>query len=287
MKQPIFRVLSAFLVVVWATAAAALTPSNSPANLPLNSPPKLLAKPPQVLGLIATKTPVPLRCENGVCTGFFSAFCLQEHRPPPTAGQVYELAGTGTVSLVVTRADGRQQVLSATGLLDYASIDGYTAVKISLPKARLAALDGDMVAVDVSRQVALVPRLQADQSDAFVAADADTARGPKRLMAEGFFENNTPQAAAAYTMSRLINLLPVNGPVASQQRQGLWQKIKSSGVLEGVNPQGQRRAKEQLQRCNSFADQGLAMRMRGCIANAHNRLLKAVNQRFWDSTDGF
>lgn len=271
MSRSIIKYLTAFVTVIWAAAAAAATP----------------AAPPQVLGLVATKSPLPLTCENGVCSGFFSAFCLQEHRPPPLAGQVYEPAGSGTISLLVTAADGRQQVLSATGLLEYTSIDGYTAVKLSMPMARLAALDSQAVAVDISRHVALVPRLQADYPAKLAAADRETASGPKRLLAESFFENNGVEAAAAYTISRMINLLPANGNSTTSQRHGLWQQIRQTGVLQDVHRQGQTQAKNQLQRCNSFADQGLKMRMRGCLANAHDRLLKAINKRFWDSTDGF
>lgn len=271
MKHFMTRYLTALITFLLATSATAASPVT----------------PPQVLGLVATKTPVPLKCENGLCSGFFSAFCLQEHRPPPRAGQVYEPAGTGTISLLVTAADGRQQVLSATGMLDYTSIDGYTSVKLSMPTARLAALESQIVAVDVARQVALVPRLQADHPADLAAADRRTAAGPKRLMAEGFFESNNVEAATAYTISRMINLLPNSQKVAPRERRGLWQRVRQSGVLQGVHEQGQALAQNQLQRCNNFADQGLNMRMRGCLANAHDRLLKEVNKRFWYSTDGF
>ena len=83
-------------------------------------------EPPQVLGLIATKLPTPLNCVDGTCTGFFSAFCMQEKRPKPTAGQRYDLAGAGDLTLVVHQQDGKTAQFSATGLLDFTSDGEYT-----------------------------------------------------------------------------------------------------------------------------------------------------------------
>lgn len=104
---------------------------------------------PQVLGLVATKLPVPLDCTDGTCTGFFSAFCLQEHRPKPDAGHVYDVAGEGDITMVVAKKDGSSAEFSAAGLLHFESTGAYTSVRISMDAARLAALDAASIALNV------------------------------------------------------------------------------------------------------------------------------------------
>jgi hypothetical protein len=131
-------------------------------------------EPPQVLGLIATKQPTPLNCVDGTCTGFFSAFCMQEKRPRPTAGQRYDLAGAGDLALIVDQTDGKTATFSGTGLLEFESEGEYTSVKVSLDQRRLASLNAKSVSVIVPRHVALVPRLPEGMANVHEQDDLET-----------------------------------------------------------------------------------------------------------------
>ena len=58
---------------------------------------------PQVLFLIAQKSPTSLNCIDRTCTGFFSAFCMQEKRAKPTAFQQYDLAAVDDLTVTFTK----------------------------------------------------------------------------------------------------------------------------------------------------------------------------------------
>src|SRR5689334_19258664 len=72
----------------------------------------------QVLGLVASNgLPTPLHCQDGTCSGHFSAFCLQEQRPAPSANSEYLLAPGSGLTLIARFADGHTQRLPAGDLL--------------------------------------------------------------------------------------------------------------------------------------------------------------------------
>lgn len=67
---------------------------------------------PQILGLIATATPLPLQCADGVCSVEVSGICLQENRPAPETGTAYK-AVPGAAITLASRHDKGQSVAVA------------------------------------------------------------------------------------------------------------------------------------------------------------------------------
>lgn len=250
--------------------------------------------PPQVLGLIASAAPIPLTCGDGVCTALVSSFCLQEDRLPPSAGQIYDPAGAGLVTLVLHGADGRTTEVASTGLLSYASEGDFTRTRIALDESRLASLDATAVSVKIDPMVSLLPRMDAPVAKAVAERDLDTAHGAPRFMAENFFAPGTPRSDAAVTMTRMINLLPTSGavsrdPVAmdSTKRNLIWKRVETGGALNGLSPSGVDRAKAALDRCGQFAEMGFKLSLRGCLESSHDRLMREVNEEFWESQPGY
>lgn len=242
---------------------------------------------PQVLGLIATNSAVPLTCEDGHCSGFFSAFCMQEERPKPVAGQIYDQVGEGNILIVATAEDGSAKEFSASGMLHIESEGAYTSVKISVPEKRLKSLGAVSVALKVSPAVSLMPVMSVARSQSDIDADLKTALGPSRFVAEGFFESGNPRAQAAAAMTRLINLLPTSTSTSAEQRRGLWRKATSSGALDGLTSEGLDRAKSSYDRCKQFADMGYKVRVRGCLRKDHDQILKHLNKEYWERSAGF
>jgi hypothetical protein len=259
--------------------------------------------PPQVLGLIAAAQPIPLTCADGTCTALVSSFCLQQDRPTPAAGQRYEPAGAGDVTLVVTGADGSTAEFSAAGLLGYVSDGHFTRTRIEMAEGRLASLGATEVAVRIAPMVSLMPRLDRPVAAAVAARDAEAADGAPRYIAETFFAAGTPRADAAVTMTRLINLLPAQGPVMGTRagiRQGvdpiaavpaeraaLWSRMDAAGGLRGVSPAGAERARSELDRCGAYAEMGMKLTLRGCLESSHDRTLREVNDEYWKSQPGY
>lgn len=252
------------------------------------------ALPPQVLGLIASTAPIPLACADGACTALVSSFCLQEDRPPPGAGQRYDTAGAGDVTLLVRRADGSVTEFSAAGLLGYVSEGDFTRTRVELPEKRLASLGATEVAVRIAPMVSLMPRTGHPVPAAVAARDADTAEGAPRFAAEAFFRPGSERADAAVTMTRLISMLPASGPVRTQPAGAIaaaakaaWGQVETSGALAGVSREGVERAKSELDRCTAYADMGFKITLRGCLAKSHDRTMREVNEELWKSQPGY
>lgn len=252
------------------------------------------ALPPQVLGLIAAAQPIPLTCADGTCTALVSSFCLQQDRPVPTAGQRYEAAGAGDVTLVVRRGDGSVSEFSAAGLLGYVSDGDFTRTRIELPQTRLASLGAVEVAVRIAPMVSLLPHTETPPAAAVAARDAETADGAPRFAAEAFFAPGSARADAAVSLTRLLNQLPAGTPGRAEPAAAItaagaaaWAKVQAAGGFAGVTAQGLDRARSELDRCGAYADMGLKLTLRGCLAKSHDRTMRELNEDYWKSQPGY
>lgn len=279
------RVSLVVAAVLLATPALANSPSASRTDDAL---------PPQVLGLIAAASPIPLTCADGTCTALVSSFCLQEDRPPPVAGQRYEPAGAGDVTLVVRRTDGTTTEFSAAGLLGYVSEGDFTRTRIEMPDRRLASLGAAEVAVRIAPMVSLLPHTDHAPSAKVAARDAETADGAPRFAAEAFFKPGTVRADAAVTLTRLLNMLPAGEPIAAHPAtavpttgRSVWQRAQDSGSLTNLSADGIERAKGELDRCVAYAELGFKLTLRGCLAKSHDRTMREINEDYWKSQPGY
>ncbi len=271
---------AALAVLVAASGTAAAAPET--------------AMPPQVLGLVAHHAPVPLTCEGDTCQALVSSFCLQEHRPPPGAGQAYQTAGSGDVTLLVRKTDGSTREFSAAGLLTYVSDGHFTRTRIAMDSARLVSLDATEVSVRIAPMVSLVPVTDAPIPADLAARDKETAYGEARFTASDFFHAGKTRPDAAVTLTRMINALPatVSGGVDPRavdpfKRAALWSSVADSGGLAGLSDDGIARARSELDRCGQFAEMGFKLTLRGCLEGAHDRTMREVNDELWEAEVGY
>ena len=243
--------------------------------------------PPQVLGLIATATPVPLNCTDGRCSTQLSSFCLQEDRPVPGDGQRYHVAGMGDVTVVITRSDGGTAEFSSAGLIDFVSEGDFSRVRVQMAEHRLQSLDAVSVAVRVQPMVSLLPQSDAPVSAEITARDEETAYGAPRMLAEGFFRQGLTRTDAALAIRRMVSALPASataiGSATRQARRDVWQKVTSGGGLQALSSDGVKRAKGALDRCGAYADMGVKLTLRGCLENTHDKTLRDINDEYWNS----
>lgn len=275
------------LLVAAAMTAAVSLPSIAFASTEMPAPP-------QVLGLVAHHTPVPLTCEGGTCQALVSSFCLQEHRPPPGEGQAYVPAGSGDVTLLVRKTDGSTREFSSAGLLTFVSDGHFTRTRIAMDSARLASLDATEVSVRIAPMVSLVPVTDAPIPADLAAHDKETAYGEARFTAADFFHPGKTRPDAAVTLTRMINTLPVamTGGVDPRaidpfKRAALWSSVAESGSLAGLSSDGIARAKSELDRCGQYAEMGFKLTLRGCLESAHDRTMREVNDELWKAEVGY
>ena len=252
----------------------------------LSAAPTLAAS--QVLGLVASNgLPTPLRCQDGTCIGHFSAFCLQEQRPAPSANSEYLLAPGGALTLIATMADGRTLRLPGSDLLTIRTRIGFTSVRMSLPDEKLKSLGAVAVAVEVAPMTSLLPRPVTGDPDPQSAQEIALATGPMRRAAEKPFEKPGDAADAARLSSLMINLLPEDEPQTADGRDALWnQALLLASSSLSLNPAGVDDAHRIYSNCEISLASKSSFNLRSCMEIHHADLMAQTNRDFWNSTGG-
>ena len=66
-------------------------------------------------------------------------------------------------------------------------------------------------------------------------------------------------------------------------RSEIWDKVTTSGALEGLSSEGVSCAKTAIDRCGAYADMGVKLTLRGCLETSHGRLMRELNDEYWES----
>jgi hypothetical protein len=232
---------------------------------------------PQIMGLVATAEPAPMQCVGGKCTVLLSAFCLQEKRLPPDLDSTYLPAALDQVVLVVTAADGQTIRMEASGLVEFRTRYGYTAIEARLPLERLTGARPVSLALEVRPRAALLPVAKAGDPAPLTAEEIATATGPWRLAAEAAMEGDTKGAASVRTTMRLINALPAAGDILSSERELLWRR--GAGEAPAL-------ARQTFDACTRSVDQSVGYPLRKCLEERHEKLQVENTRDFWRSLGG-
>jgi len=231
---------------------------------------------PQIMGLVATNEPVPMQCADGTCTALLSAFCLQEKRLPPAFETAYAPAAAGGVTLVVTSADGAVRRLDASGLVEFRSRYGFTAIRADV------ALDGlgapVSLSLEVAPRVAMLPEPVAGDPDPLTAEEIALAAGPWRIAAEAVMEGGSERARSAQLTARLINALPPDGDIAASARPGLWDRVAGAEAPP--------LARRTFEACARSVDQSVGYPLRLCLEERHEKQQIENTREFWESLGG-
>jgi hypothetical protein len=164
---------------------------------------------PQMLGVVASAEPMPLRCEGGVCSIELSSFCLEKERSMPQDGSAYEVLDPSKLSLVVTAQDGTLRQLSAAGHVQITSLRGHVAVAVTMPESFVRDLGATQIAVIVAPDLALMPVAVANDPKPILPEEIVAARGAVAA-ASSLFERDDPRMRMVRVLNRLINAMPRN-----------------------------------------------------------------------------
>jgi hypothetical protein len=236
---------------------------------------------PQILGLMASKAPIPLRCDGPTCSAIAGTFCLQRERDIPQYGMPYRPTHAEQLTLAVLTRDGTVRRLPAGGRLSFAGYDGYTTIRMSVPKAVLADLGATAVAVEIGPGVALVPTPQAGDANPQAADEVALATGPVRLAAGRYLDKSAPDADAARLVTALLNALPEHYSIHDDYSH-LWQTAITDDVAGTVDPTALPQAQDALRKCSNSQQM-----MRSCLVYRHRELMEPDNIRFWQEMGGY
>ena len=235
---------------------------------------------PQVLGLVATKAPVPLTCMGGLCEAEISAFCLQQDRPQPGTSTVYKAVKPSMVTLLITQRDGTVRKRPLGGLAVMTSARGQFAVRIEMREAIKNRLNAKHIAVVVGPLASAAPIPYEGDRNPLTMDEVDMAAGPLRKAARPLIdEEGHDYAAAARIINKMVNTLPPSGPVDRRTVGSVWRKTIGSMRASSRNSVSVRTAAQHYRWCRSIHDAG--GHFRPCLQRAHDGTMSRVNLEYW------
>ena len=150
---------------------------------------------PQILGLVASNGPIPLKCDTFYCAAYcaadFSTFCLQQERKGPSRDHKYHAYNGGEgIRVVGLNSSGEVVEVADGSVLDIIAPRGQTVVSMSLPKRLLEKLGVTQVAIEIAPNVSLLPEEKPNDYNGQSEQDIAIATGPLRQLGTKVVDQN-------------------------------------------------------------------------------------------------
>lgn len=236
---------------------------------------------PQALALVATEERVGLVCQGEVCSAEFTTFCLQPDRFAPSSGTRYRLTQGAAVQLFGTTSDGQQTTLDPQEHLRFESIRGHVALRISMSRAAMEALDLRTAEIAVGQHVFLLPVPEPDDTDPITESEIAVLTGALRPLGARIVDVNDRHMTAARITNRMINLLP---PSSETGGHALWRQAVE-GIGQGqLSPDAEKMARGALAFCRFAVNRAASTSLRRCLQTEHDGFIRILNSEYWDAT---
>ncbi len=237
---------------------------------------------PQILGLMASNAPVPFNCTGKECTAIAGTFCLQHDRAIPAYGTPYSATHPEQLSLAVMTRSREVRRLPGGDWLRFSGYDGYTTVRMSVPKSFLDQIGGTAVAVEIGPGVALVPKPQVGDRDPQGDDEIALAVGPMRIAAARYLDQSSVDADAARLVTALLNALPEHYTIQDDYGR-LWETAITDEIGKSADPAALSQAQDAYRKCGRSS----AQHLRGCLVYRHRELMEPHNIKFWQDTGSY
>jgi hypothetical protein len=234
----------------------------------------------QVLGITATNAPIPLRCNDVDCSAVTGSFCLQHERMMPSWGAVYEATHPERLTLALALRDGSTVRVAGGSSIRFDAYDGYTMVRMSVPRTLLTAHGATAVALEIGPGVALVPRPLPGDPNPQSADEVALATGPMRAAAASYLDRRSAATDAARLLVALVNALPEQRAIDDHDGR-LWRNTITADVAATIDPAAVAKARHAYESCHDLPD------LRRCLISQHHDLMEHGNIAFWDETAGY
>lgn len=234
---------------------------------------------PQILGVIASASPLRLHCDAGTCRTEVSTYCLQAERATPDRHHAYTAVDPSVFSVLAKAADG-DTVRVPLMIAGIRSERGYTAAQIAFPDDFLRQRGLTPVALTVADGGVLVPTALVGDDDPIRTGEIETVVASLQPIAADVFKKHGKDYEAIRIVNRLINETPEHGRLASADRESLWQNTFGENPRESVNV-GMRRAADVLGYCQYRTKQGRFFSVRRCLENRLDGMLMDINADYW------
>lgn len=243
---------------------------------------------PQILGVVASNgAPTSLSCTGAECGAHFSAFCLQEARPAPFAGQDYTLAPGASMTLIATTVAGESIRLPAQDYVKITSQIGFTSVHVSVPQSVMTDLGAASLQIEVGENVSVLPMEVAGDVQPQTSEEIKYATTVMRELAAKRFDSTNAASDAARIASVFINALPQSGQENARTRGELWMAKSNEPAVVNASTEGLQMAKDMYRSCQISVEARSSYSMRNCLELRHADLQAVSNHGFWKDTAAY
>ena len=234
---------------------------------------------PQLLGVVASETPLRLQCGDGTCRTELPTFCMQAERETPDRHYIYT-AHDLSVFRVVARTGNGETIQVPLTSAKLRSERGYTAAKIEFSERALKAQGLSAVALVVDKGGILVPMPVAGDPDPIRDGEVDHAMASLQPVADKVFKQHGIEFEAIKIVNRLLNETPEQGRMAKADRDHLWDNTFGERPRE-VMGGGMRRASGVLGYCQYRTEKGRFFSVRRCLEQRLDGMLMNINTEYW------
>lgn len=234
---------------------------------------------PQLLGLVATATPLKLQCDKGTCGVELTTFCMQPERETPDRHHVYTPHDLSVFRVLATDGEGRTvdvPVKSARISVER----GYTASKIEFSVRDLEARGLIPKSITVAGGGVLVPMPVAGDDNPIRDGEVEHAIASLQPLADRVFKVHSTEYEAIKVVSRLLSEVPARGRLSKQDRDNLWRNTFNESPRESVGA-GMNRAADVLGYCRNQTTEGLFFSVRSCLEQRLDGMMMNINTDYW------
>ena len=255
---------------------------------------------PQAMLLVAGGENLQFRCTGEECLAEATSICLQAERATPRAKTPYELVdeeryGTGRANgleLVGVTASGAEKVLPLEEMEIIAERE-HMAVRFIVAKVALQEHGVDRLELRVAHNVVVAPVWKPGDANPLLEHEIELVMGPLRATAENILNRRRAEVASARILGDMLNDLPRDRVATEAEREAVYKRIVEarSDQPGGLSPQAIALAETALDGCSYIKDEVMwyqafntrISRYRSCLGYRHDRLIKGVNESYWDA----
>lgn len=255
---------------------------------------------PQAMLLVAGGESLQFRCTGAQCLAEATSICLQAERATPRAKTPYEPVdeeryGTGRANglqLVGITASGEEKTLPLETMRIIAERE-HMAVRFIVDKVELHDNGVDRLELRVAHNVVVAPVWRPGDANPLMDDEIELVMGPLRATAENILRERKDRVASARILGDLLNDLPRDRVASVAEREAVYRQVLAARNQQAggpLSPQAIAGAQAALDGCSYITDEEMwyhafetkISRYRSCIGFRHDRLIKEVNETYWD-----
>lgn len=225
------------------------------------------------IALLQTQAPVPLVCDQNLCTATLASISLSENSVTPDAGLAYVVMAGAADAISLHDDDVLLPLIDVPGW-EIVSGRTYTSVSLTIPRIELelAGLTGHAPALTVSNPIA------AQLAGSPIGFDFDTAIAVLNAQRT---EQSDEHAASELIVEMLSGLPTGEAAPTWEKAHGQWNAMKAHADKTGMDMSSKAIAfvDDAMARCRKVS--GGLLPVDTCLLSHHDSFVSILNRAYW------